>query len=207
MVSLIIDTSTERGLVVFAKGKDVLLAKELEIGYRSSTYLMPAISEGFDSLKLKVQDLSSVAVGIGPGSYTGIRVGVSVAKAISFAKNLPLVGFCGLKALVSEIKSHYIALLDAKVSGFYLVKGDVIDVSSVEGLKDFLYGVDTVVTTNSTIIKPKIEPLFPDLKWEEKGLNAEKLAFMVQDKLDRKEYVLDGHLELLYLRKTQVEER
>jgi tRNA threonylcarbamoyladenosine biosynthesis protein TsaB len=196
MSTLIIDTSTDRGIVVFAEGETVLLAQELPFGHRSSTYLMPSIKEGFDKLKLKVGDLSSVAVGVGPGSYTGIRVGVAVAKAIAFAKNLPLIGFSGLHALAVEPKT--LALLDAKISGFYFAKDGKIGISSLENIDDLLEGIETVITTN-TIAKL-------DMPQEVKGLDAEKLAVMAQDKLNRGEYTLDGYLELLYLRVTQAEE-
>ena len=85
MNSLIIDTSTEN-LYVALYGKE---SREiLEKGKNHAQVLMKKIDEVLNGLK--VEDLDEIIVGVGPGSYTGVRVGVVVAKMFSWTKNIPL---------------------------------------------------------------------------------------------------------------------
>lgn len=91
-VKLHIDT-TDRNLttVSLEKGGRVLgkLSREREYG---SQALLPLITELCIQCDVALQDLSSVAVETGQGSFTGIRVGVSVANALGFALNIPVNG-------------------------------------------------------------------------------------------------------------------
>src|ERR1700722_8624080 len=101
MFTLIIDTSTERGVVALAKGKDLVYTKELPFGLLNSRYLMTSIQTGFETLSLTPASLKAVAASVGPGSFTGIRVGAGVAKGIALGRNLPLIGFSSLSGFVS----------------------------------------------------------------------------------------------------------
>jgi tRNA threonylcarbamoyladenosine biosynthesis protein TsaB len=64
-----------------------------------SVRLMPAIDRLLRELALSVNDLDAVAVAQGPGSYTGVRIGVTTAKTIAWSRNLPLIGVSSLAAL------------------------------------------------------------------------------------------------------------
>lgn len=216
MVALVVDTSTERAIICFINGKEVLLSKELPVGYRSSTFLMPYLAECFQSLSIKPQDLSAIAVGIGPGSYTGIRVGVAVAKTIAMVCKVPLISISGLNALVSDTDGKFLILIDAKVSGGYVRLAERVNseikylsdvmVCSLEQMKSLLEGVNVIVTPNEKIIRSKIEKLFPDLsaRWLERGLDFVQLAKLVDQKIQDGDYV-EGDLDLLYLKPTQAE--
>jgi tRNA threonylcarbamoyl adenosine modification protein YeaZ len=59
--------------------------------------------------------LDLIAVGTGPGSYTGIRVGTALAKALAYGWEVPLIGFCSLKAFSRDLP----VLVDARMGGFY----------------------------------------------------------------------------------------
>nr|MCR5408954.1 tRNA (adenosine(37)-N6)-threonylcarbamoyltransferase complex dimerization subunit type 1 TsaB [Bacteroidales bacterium] len=63
----------------------------------------PLVKEVLDAAGLRAQDLDAVCVSKGPGSYTGLRVGVSTAKGICFGANVPLLSVCTLDILASEI--------------------------------------------------------------------------------------------------------
>lgn len=59
------------------------------------------------------KSLEAVAVAQGPGSYTGLRIGVSFAKGLCLAKNIPLISFCGLEAMASS-KGYHFSAIDAR---------------------------------------------------------------------------------------------
>ncbi len=64
---------------------------------------MPLIDRLFKETGYKVQDLEAVAVSKGPGSFTGLRIGVSTARALAQALNIPAVGVCTLSALAEAV--------------------------------------------------------------------------------------------------------
>jgi tRNA threonylcarbamoyl adenosine modification protein YeaZ len=116
MKSLILETSAEKGLIALAIDGRPTAAKFLSGG--------PELSK---SLALEVKNLLNserpdcIAVGTGPGSYTGIRVGAALAKALSLGWQIPLFGFCSLLAF-SPDAPDWTVLVDARMGGFYTLK-------------------------------------------------------------------------------------
>lgn len=80
--------------------------------------LMSLIDEALDSAGIRYQNLDAIAVSEGPGSYTGLRIGVSTAKGLAFGLNKPLIGINTLQALASAILAEerelIIPVLDAR---------------------------------------------------------------------------------------------
>ncbi len=64
-----------------------------------STRLLPDIKQLLEKIDLTLKDISLIAVSLGPGSFTGLRIGLSSAKAIAFALNIPIIGVPSLDAL------------------------------------------------------------------------------------------------------------
>ena len=94
----------------------ILAEKGTPIGSKA----LPAGPELSKCLALEVKNIlnghipSLIAVGTGPGSYTGIRVGAALAKALAYGWSIPLLGFCSLKAF-----APLPVLVDARMGGFY----------------------------------------------------------------------------------------
>ena len=77
--------------------------------------LMPAVAEVMERAKLDWPDLEAIAVGVGPGSFTGLRIGVSTARALASAAGLPLRPVSSLAALAAGIDATVaLPLIDAK---------------------------------------------------------------------------------------------
>lgn len=121
MLTLLIDTSTDKSLIAFAQGDTLLSKFFLPHGVQSSRTLMTEIENGFKQLNQLPSALEAIAISIGPGSYTGIRVGAAAAKGLSFAKNLPLISFCSLEGFVPERDGKFASLIDARIGGFYVL--------------------------------------------------------------------------------------
>ena len=214
---LLIETSTERGLIVIAEKQNILFEKALPFGFNNSTHLLPTIEEGLNSLNLKVSQLNSIAVGIGPGSYTGIRIGAAAAKSLAYAAKLPLIGLPSLMGFVPDVDGVFSAIIDAKIGGAYVLKGiansGIVSYTSqpqlcpLEELGTYLKDVELLVTPQSEPLRSKLNKSFPNnqWKWKESGPSAHHLISLAYKKLENGEYSLDAHLELLYLRKTQAE--
>jgi tRNA threonylcarbamoyladenosine biosynthesis protein TsaB len=89
---LILETSCRRGLVAVAAGAEVRGVRRLDESRRHARDLAPAVAELLAEQGWKARDLEGVIVGRGPGSYTGLRVGIMSARALAYATGCALIG-------------------------------------------------------------------------------------------------------------------
>jgi len=88
---LLIDTSQETGIVALAEEGRMLTAEENKIAKEHASWLHQAIGRILSEIKITVRDLEAIAVVAGPGSYTGLRVGMAAAKGFCYALKIPLI--------------------------------------------------------------------------------------------------------------------
>lgn len=105
-VILNIETSTEICSVALVKNGELLFEKESNQGMNHSSLLTIFIGEIFEENKLSVKDIDAVAVSKGPGSYTGLRIGVSVAKGLCYALEKPLIALNTLDAMAGYTATY-----------------------------------------------------------------------------------------------------
>ncbi len=123
MILLSFDTSTDALSV--AVSKDGAIVKELHLisAVRHSSALIPAIEKMLREAKIRIDDVDVIAVGLGPGSFTGIRVGVVTAKMLAVAQNIKIVGVSSLEAIARSFLSAHnpkvAVMLDARKSKAY----------------------------------------------------------------------------------------
>lgn len=104
---LLIDTATTVCSVALAAAGRVLSCLEDDEPNVHASKLTPLIGQLMEQAQLKYEDLSAVAVAKGPGSYTGLRIGVSVAKGLCYAADLPLIGVDTLLSLAGGFLDRY----------------------------------------------------------------------------------------------------
>lgn len=102
MKALAMDTSTFVMTVAIVDGEVVLGEIVTNLKKNHSLRLMPAISKLMDEVGIKPNELERIIVGYGPGSYTGVRIGVTTAKSLAFALNIPIVGVSTLEILAQN---------------------------------------------------------------------------------------------------------
>ncbi len=144
-----IETSTEVCSVTIAKNGELLFKKETPEGLRHSELLTVFIEELIKENNLKLSQLDAVAVSKGPGSYTGLRIGVSVAKGLCYGLNIPLIAVNSLEVMgihaaeISTEKLLFCPMIDARrmevYTALYNSKGEEILPVSAEIIEeDFL---------------------------------------------------------------------
>lgn len=99
MIWLGIDTSNTPLSVAIVKDGQLLTEENTSTPINHSLRAMPAIEEAFKKAKLTPTDIDAIAVSEGPGSYTGVRIGVTIAKTLAWTLNKPLIGVSSLQAL------------------------------------------------------------------------------------------------------------
>jgi len=100
-VLLAIDTATQYVGLALHDGRDLLAESSWHTANNHTVELIPAVRMLLDRAKIDPSALSALAVTTGPGSYTGVRIGVAVAKGLAAARNLPLVGIGVLDVLAA----------------------------------------------------------------------------------------------------------
>jgi len=101
-----IETSTEVCSVSLTESGNQIVLKESNEGFNHSKSLTVFIEELFKENNLKINALEAVAVSKGPGSYTGLRIGVSVAKGLCYGLNIPLISVCSLESMAVHTASN-----------------------------------------------------------------------------------------------------
>ena len=99
-----VDTSTPIGSVGLIDGECLVAEHTLSIVKAHSSRLMPAIDQILKWGDLTVPDLDACAVGIGPGSFTGIRIGVGTIKSLCYALKKPIIGISTLEAIAYNLR-------------------------------------------------------------------------------------------------------
>ncbi len=132
MLYLLIDTSSSLGVIALYEDETVLSAKTVP-SMELSTRMMISIQSIFSEQKIQLQQLDFLAVGIGPGSFTGTRIGVVSAKAIAYSLNLPIVEFYSLIPFIPSCsKEKFTILSDAKTKQVYQMQGKFIENGQIE---------------------------------------------------------------------------
>lgn len=122
-VILAIDTSdTSTGMALISED-GILGARNLDMSKGRDSILSDLRKELFAECNLKLQELSGIAVSMGPGSFTGLRVGLAYAKGICFALDIPLFGIDSLEALAHSAianEKSIVPMIHAKGDEVYI---------------------------------------------------------------------------------------
>ena len=126
-----IETSTKACSVALHKNGELIVSREdVTTNFSHSEKLLKFISKLFSDAKLSLSDLDAIAVSMGPGSYTGLRIGVSTAKGLCYGLDIPLISISTLKAMsfgmALEIKADlYCPMIDARRMEVYSAFFDI----------------------------------------------------------------------------------
>ena len=148
---LCVETATETCSIALSEDGICLKEHTLDEHMRHSSALTPMIKELFSDTALSMADLDAVCVSDGPGSYTGLRVGVTTAKAICYAHNIPLIAISSLKSIAhgvcKEISVDYTGLIiptiDARRMEVYLAIYDE-GLNPVESAHNLIYTQESI---------------------------------------------------------------
>lgn len=145
-----LETSTTNCSVCIAKDGKIAGIKELNsANYSHAEKLHVFIDELMQSTGSKMQDLDAIAVSMGPGSYTGLRIGVSAAKGLCYALGVPLISVDTLKSMAAQLILNekdailipvldarrmevYSAVFDGQLHQIRETKAEIIDENSFQ---------------------------------------------------------------------------
>jgi tRNA threonylcarbamoyladenosine biosynthesis protein TsaB len=207
-----IETATKNCSVSIAKNGETILCKEIaEEGYSHAEKLHVFIEEIIAEAKISVQDLDAIAVSQGPGSYTGLRIGVSAAKGLCFALNIPLIAVDTLQTLASQAKvsdGKIIPMLDARRMEVYSeifnanleiereIQAEVIDENSFKDFTETIYFVGDCAEKCKQVLTKENFVFLEDIKYPSASAMS-KISF---DKYQKSDTVDVAYFEPNYLK-------
>ena len=116
MLVLAVDTSTSRGSVALVDGEETLGEVRLATSDDHSSHVLPAAAFLLEHLGRRATDMDGFAVAVGPGSFTGLRIGISTVQGLALAAGRPCLGIPTLDVLAAGIvgsAKNLVAMVDA----------------------------------------------------------------------------------------------
>ena len=114
-----LETATDPGSIALWRDGDIL-ARSCPTGLSNSETLLPLVDSTLRGVGLNFADLDGIAFGMGPGSFTGLRVACGVAQGLAVARDLPLIGIGTLEAMaLASGGDRVIVALDARMGEVY----------------------------------------------------------------------------------------
>lgn len=199
MLLLSLDTASTTLSLSLLKAGNVIASFDEVMLRGQAERLIPEIQNLFEKAGEKIKDLSAVAVGVGPGSFTGVRIALSAARGFGLALQIPVYGVSSFEAYACGAKKDVLVALDTKRGDYY-----------VAGFNEKLQEVfePRVMTLDEIkILNPKlIASDTPDV-FETEGFNVRKNDFSLSEQI-AKIALMRGEdnfpAEPLYLREADV---
>ena len=207
-----IETATKNCSVALAKEGKTILCKEIaEEGYSHAERLHVFIEEIIKEVGITFQDLIAIAVSQGPGSYTGLRIGVSAAKGFCYALDIPLIAVDTLQVLASQVTVSsgliipmldarrmevYSAIFNPKFEKIRAVQAEIITENSFEELEETLYFVGDCAEKCKTVLTKENYIFLDEIKYP----SAKEMSGISFEKYQKNETVDVAYFEPYYLK-------
>ncbi len=221
MKILSIDTASNVCGVSILEENKLICNLDLNTGRTHSENLMPMIIEAFTNTNLSIKDIDLIVCDIGPGSFTGIRIGVATAKAFQDSLGIPCIGVSSLESLAYNEKENLsnddciCSVIDCKNNNCYYAVYKFINnnfqeivapkADSVENLKkaEFEYKNITFVGDGANIYHQELSSAFPKSTFSSNCiLNSYQLGLCGLNKFKTKQ---SDNILPLYLKKPQAQ--
>lgn len=152
-----VDTSSDICSVCLLENSTVIKELHLNNGKTHSENLVPLLKELLDTCNITFKDINLIAINKGPGSFTGIRIGIATIKAIAQVYNIKIVGVTSLKSL--SFNENYsnntiISLIDARNNQVYcgIFRNDFDDIYTATDINEVLENIKQFVDKNTIFV-------------------------------------------------------
>ena len=153
---LAFDTSTEKFSISILKNNKVVLNLTKILNKTYSKFLIPILKKSLEKSKLDIKEINYILISLGPGSFTGVRIGIAAAKGLGIPHKINISGFNNMDILVNSIDNNIkekriITIIKSKKSDYYFQVFDSkkkpikkISFFSIKNLPKFFFNKNTV---------------------------------------------------------------
>ncbi|MCX5995651.1 MAG: tRNA (adenosine(37)-N6)-threonylcarbamoyltransferase complex dimerization subunit type 1 TsaB [Chloroflexi bacterium] len=182
MMELAIDTSTETASIALLSHGEIIAELTWHAGQKHTTELMPNLICILEQAKLNLKDINGVIVAKGPGSFNGLRVGMSTAKGLALALNIPLVGISTLEVEAFPYAATTLPICPIQNAG----RGEIATALFQTKRGKWCRLVEEHITT--------VEALLPELKRRTIfcGRIPQEIALQLRERLKRKALIVES---------------
>lgn len=207
-----IETSTKNCSVSIAKhGVTIALREIATEGYSHAEKLHVFIEEVLAEAKIFYKELDAIAIGSGPGSYTGLRIGVSAAKGLCYALGIPLIAIESLAILATKVQVSagvVIPMLDARRMEVYCCVFDqdlriiektsakILDENSFEDIKESIYILGDCQEKCQSVLTDNRFNFLPEFQYP----SAEEMSSLSFKKYETQQFEDVSYFEPFYLK-------
>ena len=199
-----------------SKGKLIQSFDSEDDSYRHSELLTSSIQDILNENNLGVKDLSAVSIGIGPGSFTGLRIGFSVAKGLCYPHNINLIGISSLKIIANSVikeNKNIISLIKDKGEHYYISKysSDLIEIMQPKIQlidSDYMSSIldkESIIVVNSNESKEFISQIVKEkTKVFSRTISSIDMVSLSDKSFEEKKFEDIAYIEPMYVKKPYV---
>ena len=216
-VILNIETSSKNCSVCLSSKGNLVTSFDLEDeAYRHSELLASSIQNILNENNLDVSDLSADSVGKGPGSFTGLRIGCSVAKGLCYPHNIDLIGISSLKIIANSVineNKNIISLIKDKGQHYYISKysndlKEVVEPKIKLIDRDYIFNIlddDSVIVVNTDESNKFISDLVnEEIQVFKRTISSVDMISLSHKSLEEKKFEDIAYIEPMYVKKPYV---
>ena len=208
MITLYLDTTSSYLYTALLKDEEIIAEIKELLGNNLSEYTLPRIEEMLNVKGINVNNIGKIIVVNGPGSFTGIRIGLTIAKTLAWAKNIPIIPISSLEVMALSSDGEYdyvVPAIDARRDFVYASIYDVknkdfvmnekhIQVDTLNVALDSLVGDVCYISNDQIKTDYDVQPYEPKI---------EKIVNAVKDRAPVNPHSVDAN----YLKMTEAEEK
>ena len=200
MNCLILDTSTDLCIVAVTRGDELVAHEIFPHKNLLSETLLPAIQSLVGAVCGSPQNLSAIAFGNGPGSYTGTRLGAAVAKSLAFGIGLPIKVFFSPLAFLPDREGNFAFVLPAHSGQLYVVTGTIVQ-ENIDQEKSFWVSPDETdpFANIDFLICPDRDKLNPSIRKDKPCYSPAPNVLLLARWLSTKAPISSEQTQLVYL--------
>ena len=216
-VILNIETSSKNCSVCLSSKGNLVTSFDLEDeAYRHSELLTSSIQNILYENNLDVSGLSAVSIGIGPGSFTGLRIGFSVAKGLCYPHNIDLIGISSLKIIANSVvkeNKNIISLIKDKGNHYYMSKysndlKEIVEPKIKLIDRDYIFNIlddNSVIVVNTDESNEFISDLVNEkIQVIKRTISSIDMISLSHKSLEEKKFEDIAYIEPMYVKKPYV---
>ena len=216
-IILNIETSSKNCSVCLSSKGNLVTSFDLEDeDYRHSELLTSSIQNILSENNLDVSGLSAVSVGIGPGSFTGLRIGFSVAKGLCYPHNIDLIGISSLKIIANSVireNKNIISLINYKGEHYYISKysndlKELVEPKIKLIDRDYIFNIlddDSIIVVNTDESNEFISDLVnEEIQVFKSTISSVDMISLSHKSLEEKKFEDIAYIEPMYVKKPYV---
>lgn len=119
MISLLLDTHTNKIIIVLYKDEKILVKKEIETSFNHSETTMPSLIQVLNEANYTIKDVKEIICVNGPGSFTGVRIGVTIAKMLAYTLSIPIKTMSSLLIKAVSFKHDVVNIIEQEKNGAF----------------------------------------------------------------------------------------